>query len=455
VRSRRALDLGDTIFALASGALPSAVAVVKVSGPLAERTAHALFRPNRGAFRWERAMRWGAVVDERGVPFDEALLLCFPAPHSHTGEPIVEFHLHGSVAVVRRMEEALLAAGLRPAERGEFSYRAFVHGRIAPDALETLEDVFAAVRPEELDGIAERADASFRHRLEGLRDQLVDLQAVLDTAVDFSDEYAAVVQAAHRPIQAVIQAIQRLQTAVSSLGAPENAPEIALLGQPNAGKSSLFNALLCRRRAIVSAEPGTTRDVLEGTLVLGGRRWKLVDTAGIRESISAVEQEGIRQSRELGQRAPIIVLVVDGTVGATEADRDIAALAAAPPIVFWNKRDDARWSPPDGAWASALTGAAATGDGVPALLERLEAHASALPAARSVEAIPSRHQRAALDRAAAALSAMDEHFQQANPAPELLGELNRQALQSMEDLLGPVDSEQVLDRVFSSFCIGK
>jgi tRNA modification GTPase len=397
----------------------------------------------------------GTVVDGKDVPFDHGLLLAFPGPNSHTGESVVEFQLHGSVAVVARMEETLLGLGLRPAERGEFSYRALVNGRTAPDALDRLDDVYHAVRPEELDGIASRGDGSFQARLERLRDDLVGLQAVLDTAVDFSDEYAAVVHAAHQPIQTVNLAIQGLQTAVSSLGTLENTPEVALLGLPNAGKSSLFNALLCRRRAIVSPEPGTTRDTLEGTLVLAGRRWKLVDTAGIREAASAVEQEGIDRSRALGRRAPLAVLVVDGTVGATEADRHLAALAEGRSVVFWNKRDDSRWSPPVGEFVSALAGSAATGDGIPALLERLSAEAAALPGAGTVELIPSRQQKAALDRASDALQAMEALFAEETPVPELLGELNRQAIQALEDLLGPVDPEQVLDRVFSSFCIGK
>lgn len=449
--SRRALDLGDTIFALASGALPAAVAVVKISGARAEAVARTLFRPTTGAFRWERGMFFGAVVDEKNVPFDNGLLLAFPGPNSHTGESVVEFHLHGSVAIVLRMEETLLGLGLRPAERGEFSYRALVNGRADASALENLADVFVAVRPEELDGIAARADGSFRARLEQLRDQFVELQAIFDTAVDFSDEYAAVVHAGHQRIQPVILAIHGLQTAVSSLGTLENTPEVALLGLPNAGKSSLFNALLCRRRAIVSAEPGTTRDTVEGTLVLGERRWKLVDTAGIRESVSEVEREGIDRSRALAERAAIVLVVVDGTAGLTDEDRAILALAKSP-IVFWNKRDAADWTEPT---VEALVGSAATGDGIPALLERLGAEARARGAARSVEVIPSRQQKAALDRAADALAAMGELFSTETPAPELLGEWNRQALRALEDLLGPVDPEQVLDRVFSSFCIGK
>lgn len=453
--SRRPVDLGDTIFALASGALPSAVAIVKMSGPATERIARAIFRPARGPFLWERGLVLGTVVDEKNVPFDNGLLLAFPGPNSHTGESVVEFQLHGSVAVVTRLEETLLALGARPADRGEFSYRAFVNGRTGTDALDQLDDVYQAVRPEELDGIASRGDGSFQARLSALRDDLLRLQAVLDTAVDFSDEYAAVVHAAHRPIQAVTLAIHQLQTAVSSLGTAENAPEVALLGLPNAGKSSLFNALLCRRRAIVSAEPGTTRDTVEGSIVLGGRRWKLVDTAGIRDSASAVEREGIERSRALAKRASVAVLVVDGTVGATDEDRKIAALAETAPVVFWNKRDGRGWFPPSGEFRHAIVGAAETGDGLAALLERLSAEAVRRPSARMVTPVPSRQQKAALDRAAEAVRAMEALFSVETPVPELLGELNRQAIQALEDLLGPVDPEQVLDRVFSSFCIGK
>jgi len=169
-----------------------------------------------------------------------------------------------------------------------------------------------------------------------------------------------------------------------------------------------------------------------------------------------VEREGIERSRELGKRAAISVLVIDGTVGATEDDRAIFALPSSrPPIVFWNKNDDASWSAPSGDFASALTGSAATGVGIPAVLERLSAEAAAQPSAQAVEVIPSRHQRAALDRAATALRSMEDLFAESVPVPELLGEWNRQALLALEDLLGPVDSEQVLDRVFASFCIGK
>ncbi len=448
---RQLLKTGDTIFSLASGRLPSAVAVIKLSGPLTFTIAGKLFRGTDGAaLARDRGMFFGHLTAPSGKFLDEILLLSFVGPHSHTGEDVIEFHCHGSRAVVEAVEEALTSLGARPAEKGEFTYRALLNGKTTPEKVEELADLFQATRPNDLSAIFSRRDASLVRDIEQIRSHLVRLRAVLETSIDFSEEYSHVLQAIHEPIRLAIHecsVVIHRYSAVKTLG---NEPRIVLAGAPNAGKSSLFNALLGRYRSIVRAEPGTTRDVLEETIELAGRPWRLVDTAGVRDGAASIESEGIELARDYLSSAAFWVLVVDGTAGMGPHDeRLLAEFGDRPHLVLWNKSDLSTWTTaPFGAVALSIT----RSEAVTAVAKTLAVNLEALSGGET-GVIPTQVEVQRLSQVFEALHAIQKGAE--SEPPEILAERSREVLSLLESVIGEVTLDDVLDRVFSEFCIGK
>lgn len=449
---RGAIDTGQTLFGLATGSLPSAIAIVRLSGPAAHAIARSCFRPRSGEpLARDRGLSFGDLV-EGGERFDEALAVVFPAASSPTGEDVVEFHCHGSEAVVRRLERILAERGARPAVRGEFSYRAFLNGKQSARGLETLADLFSTRQPADLSALFARRDGSLERLLSRVRESLIGVQAALDTAIDFSEEYSEAILQAKTPLVAAIHecsaAIQRYETFARG----RDIARLILAGAPNAGKSSLFNALLGRRRALVYAEPGTTRDAIEEEIELGGRVVRLVDTAGVREATGeGPETEGIALTRTYLESGCRWLLVVDGTRGLSESDAGLLERYRPTLLqVVWNKRDVPGWSPaPAGLPALALS--TVTGDGVSQLAEALRnSWGEGVPDAPLPTAGEAARLRALREALQHLLLSLD-----AGAAPEVLAEENRSAIRLAEAVVGEIDTEAVLDRVFREFCIGK
>jgi len=402
-------------------------------------------------FPKERGMFFGTLLSLEGKFRDEILLLSFLAPHSHTGEHVVEFHCHGSRAIVESLESDFVTLGARPAEKGEFTYRALLNGKTTPEKVEELGDLFQAVRPNDLNPIFSRREGSLQREIDDIRSHLIRLRAILETSIDFSEEYSHVLQAIHEPIHLAKRecsvVIQRY-SAVKMLG---NEPRIVLAGAPNAGKSSLFNALLGRYRSIVRAEPGTTRDVLEETIELAGRPWRLVDTAGVRDGAASIESEGIELAKDYLSSAAFWVLVVDGTRGLGPFDvRLLDEYGDKPHLVVWNKSDLPEWksAPPESFPLSSQSS------------ERIIALAKAvgnrLEALVGVETgvVPTQVESRRLNQVIESLGLLEEAAEAAEP-PELLAERSREVLSQLESVVGQVTLDDVLDRVFSEFCIGK
>lgn len=448
--SRRPVQLDDTIFALASGSLPCAVANLRLSGPGAFDFAERHFRSVDVQWQSRRGMFFGTVVDAAGQEIDTIVLLCFPNPHSFTGQDVIEIQCHGSLAVVARLERLFVDAGFRPAQAGEFSYRAFHAGKLSGADLENLGDVFLAREPADLDRIYRRRDTSLETEIAGIREHLIRLQAILDTAVDFSEEYAHVVHMAAPPLRAALEKSDAIAARYESLKSGSRVPRLVLAGRPNAGKSSLFNALLCRYRAIVHSAEGTTRDVIEEDIELAGRRWKLVDTAGVRNAASDAESEGIGLGAEFLGAAQFWVLVVDGTQGLSGPERDLLErFGGLPHLIVWNKKDLGGL---DAAPADAVSVSALTGEGLRELTGILHERVDA--GSGPVEALPYSLQARQLRHAHADLVELEKGLA-AGLGPEILGEANRRVLSRLESVVGEVGTEDVLDRVFAEFCIGK
>jgi len=423
----------ETIFALSSGSPPAGIAVIRVSGPRAGEAlialAGSLPKPRHAGLRHFR--------DAKGQLLDTGLALWFPGPDTATGEDLAEFHLHGGRAVVAAVEAALGAiGGLRPAQPGEFTRRAFANGRIDLAEAEGLADLLAAETEWQRRAAMELASGSFSGRLEGWRERLLQLAAEVEAALDFDDEDD--VSGLREGFAADVAALGH------EIGEAADAPRaealregyrVALAGPPNAGKSTLFNALIDSEAAITSSVPGTTRDVIERSVALGGAPFTFVDMAGLRdEGAEEIETIGIERARgELGRADLVLWLGPEGegpdNAWEIEAQADRAGHAA--------KRDPHyRLS-------------AVTGEGMAELRAELLGQARAAMRAPGRTAL-HRRQRELLAQAAAALAGAAGQGDLL-----LLAEQLRQARLAFDALIGRSATEDMLDTLFGRFCIGK
>jgi tRNA modification GTPase len=429
----------DTIFALSSGRPPSGVAVVRISGPAAAAAVQALL----GDLPPPRHARYGALRDPAdGVVLDRALALFFPGPASATGEDVAELHLHGGRAVVAAVLRALGALpGLRPAEAGEFTRRAFASGKMDLAEVEGLADLIAAETEAQRRQALALASGALSRRIADWRAGLVKALALVEASIDFSDEgdvpddlvteARAVIGPLAAEVAAAVRDADRGERVRAGL-------TVAIAGPPNAGKSTLLNRLAGREAAIVSPLPGTTRDVLEVHLELAGQAVLLLDTAGLRETADAVEQEGVRRALARAEAADLVLWLSDD--GAAPP----AALARA--IRVRTKADLGGGVPADWVGVSAHSGA-----GVEALLALLEREVEGLGGGEP--ALVSRErQRRALAAASGHLARAALDF---GGREELRAEELRLAARALDRVIGRVDVEDVLDALFGTFCIGK
>jgi tRNA modification GTPase len=443
----------DTIFAPATAAGRAAVAVVRISGPDAAQAVRDL----AGRLPAARRASLRALRDGQGREIDRALVLWMPGPDSYTGEDTAELHVHGGPAVVAALVATLAAQGLRLAEPGEFTRRAFEHGKLDLAQAEGVADLIEAETEQQrrqalaqLDGRLSDAQAQWRAALE-------EALAYFEAAVDFPDEeLPADVAARARPVLARL--LQELEWAVAETERGERVREgyrIALVGAPNAGKSTLLNALVGRDAAIVTATPGTTRDVIEVPLVLAGYKVVLADTAGLRDTDEEIEAEGVRRARAWAESADLRLWLVDGSSDELPGLPDEVGEGD---LALITKRDLPVGRA--GTWAAevarrmGLPSAEVTARGPSdmawlkqTLSERVvEALAGAEPAA----ATRLRH-RELLDEAAERVrQAMGE-----GSALELAAEDVRLAARALDRITGRIDPEHVLGRIFATFCIGK
>jgi tRNA modification GTPase len=432
--------MSDTIYALSSAPGRGGVAVVRVSGPQAGRAVVAL----AGPLPAPRQAVLRRLVQEDGE-IDRALLLWFPGPASFTGEDVAEFHVHGGRAVREALFAALAAQGLRPAEPGEFSRRAVENGKLDLTRAEAIADLVDAETPAQLRQALRQHDGALADLYEGWRARLIAALGRAEAAIDFSDDGVGDAEfAAARA--AALEIFQQIQAHMDDSGRGEALREglrLTILGPPNAGKSSLINALANRPVAIVSDRPGTTRDVVEARLDLGGYLLTVADTAGVRETEDAIEAEGVR--RALSHAAGgMTLLLLDASAANPRAG--LPDDLPAPDLVVWNKAD--LGVPRDGISISLKTGEGLSM--LQSLLQQKVQHKLEIPG--DAPALTRPRHRHALAEAVAAL----QHGLAAPAAqPELLAEDLRLAMRAIGRITGRVDVEELLDFVFRDFCIGK
>lgn len=438
------MSAADTIYALATGAAAGAVAVLRLSGPgtaeAVRRLAGSLPPPRHASLRRLRA--------PDGETLDHSLVLWFPGPASYTGEDAAELHLHGGRSVIAGAIDALAVAGLRQAEPGEFTRRAFLHGKMDLTAAEAIADLIAAETAAQRRQALHQADGGLARLYGGWAERLARLLAHQEAAIEFAEDglptdLDAKARAGAGELRAEIEA--HLADARRGELLREGLV-FAIIGAPNAGKSSLLNALVGREAAIVSARAGTTRDIVEARLDLAGVPVTLSDTAGLREAADEIEAEGIKRAERRAHEAQLVI-----TLFAADQPPDSETLRWIGPeaLVLVNKCDLAP-APAMIAGVPAIAISARQGTGLDALRDRLAEVALRLTGAGQGNQLTRPRHRAALTEASALLAEAEEAS-----LAELTAEALRAALFALGRLTGRVGVEEILDIVFRDFCIGK
>jgi tRNA modification GTPase len=447
----------DTIAALATPAGTSALAVLRVSGPDAARLAAEIF----GGALAPRSPRRADYRGKSGALVDDVLATFFPAANSYTGEDALEISCHGNPFIAQTLLEDLLARGCRAAGPGEFTQRAFLHGRMDLSQAEAVMDLIHARSERALEVANRLLRGELGRRLGDLTEKLLGALARVEAYIDFPEEDLPAEDRAsvRRILEGLVQATDRLM-ATSHYGEMlRDGIKTVIVGAPNAGKSSLLNRLVGRERAIVSAEPGTTRDYIEEQIVVGPHCLRLIDTAGLNPTPGAIEKLGMEKTLERAAEADLILVVLDAAdtlPSFPELFMKLVALGRA--VVVVNKADllkaqsfDIKGYPAvPRVLVSALTGA-----GMEALVVEITRLADAFRPADQEDtiAINARHADA-LSRARAGLAAALEKLQTNGPV-ELLASDLRGTLDAFGEIVGKVDNERMLDQLFATFCIGK
>lgn len=431
----------DSIVALSSGRLPAGIAVIRISGPKTRFVVETIAGPIKDRFTNLRTIR---AAD--GSAIDHGLVLFFPGPRSFTGEDVAEFQVHGSRAVAAKMLETITGfEGVRHAEPGEFTRRAFLNGRLDLVETEALADLVNAETEAQRRFALRNAEGAQSELYSSWRRRLIHARAMIEAEIDFADEEdvpGSVSEAVWSDVTAMIGEIEHHVEGFKAAEIIRDGFDVVILGAPNAGKSSLFNALARREAAIVTDEPGTTRDLLEVVMDLNGLKVRLVDTAGLRDAVGKVEAIGIERARAKADVADLVLLLEDMANPAPVGE----VPAGAPLLRIGTKSDIADIGP--GAYDLVIS--SRDGSGLGRLLDEIGSRAAA--AVREAgDVLPSRMRhvellREAMDFLRAALSG---HRQ------ELRAEELRLAAERLGRIVGAVDVEDLLDVIFSQFCIGK
>jgi tRNA modification GTPase len=440
----------QTIFALSSGRSPSAIAIIRVSGPQTRLAVERLC----GKLPAPRLAQFTTLRDLEGSALDESVTLWFPAPHSATGEDVAEFHVHGGRAVIAAMFDALSAIdGLRPAEPGEFTRRAFDNGKLDLTEAEGLDDLIHAETDRQRRQALRHLKGLLGARAESWRQQIIEASALIEAGIDFSDEgdvSAELVAPALRKIAALKSEIEETLAASAQSERLREGLTVAIAGPPNAGKSTLLNRLARREAAIVSPHAGTTRDVIEVHLDLDGYPVTLIDTAGVRDTHDPVEQEGVRRARDRARTSDLVLWLVDAndkSAPTPQSDGD-----HAPVWIVRNKVDLVTVKGEGTGATGRFDVSASRGDGVPELIAAVVSYAQDYFGPGEMALVSRARHRTLLQETVAALGRAERS---ADKGDELLAEELRIAIHSLGRLTGRVDVEDILDVIFREFCIGK
>lgn len=452
--------MSDTIAAIATGAQISAIGIIRLSGSDALKITDALFHPYSGKPMSEspdRKLVYGELRDRGGELLDVCLCTVSRAPNSYTGEDTAELQCHGSPVVMRAALDEIFALGGRQAAPGEFTKRAFINGRMELSRAEAVVDIIDAESIEAAKNAAGQLTGAVEKKIEAVYSSLADISSHFHAVLDYPDEdiedftiqrYASQLRGAETSLSALLATFSRGK--LMNTGIPA-----AIAGKPNAGKSSLLNALLGYERAIVTKIPGTTRDTIEEKLKIGSVLLKLIDTAGIRETTDEVERLGVERSRRAMESAELVIAVIDGSGSLSDEDYEIIQEAEKAPhgIIVLSKSDLGASAVLPETALRAVSVSAVTGDGLDGL-ERAISDMFPLPSVPAGEILTNvRHAQAissALEYIRAAIDAMETGL-----TPDIILTESEGAMQALGELTGRTVREDVTNRIFSRFCVGK
>ncbi|HWW15079.1 MAG TPA: tRNA uridine-5-carboxymethylaminomethyl(34) synthesis GTPase MnmE [Candidatus Dormibacteraeota bacterium] len=430
------------------------IGVVRIAGTQAREIAKPMLRLKHG-LEPARAI-FGELVEPTGNSsrIDEVVVTYFAKPHSYTTDDIVEIAAHGSPVVLRHIVELCIAAGARLAEPGEFTMRAFLNGRIDLTQAEAVRDLIDSQTLYQAKIAAQQLEGALSRRLQPVKQKLVELIAVLEAGIDFAEDDVSIL-----PNPAILERIAAVRTPLEQLAATfaygkivHEGLTLAIVGRPNVGKSSLFNRLVERERAIVTASPGTTRDLVSETVAIGGIPIQLVDTAGIRQALDEAESIGIRKSMEALADADLVLVVLDASQPGTAEDKELLRHAEGRPnIVVGNKCDLGVAA----GQSSIVRASALTSEGIPELRAEILRHIGGETGAQAESGFLTnvRHQGLVQD-SLAALNAATGAVGARIPHEMLLLDLYN-ALRPLDAITGATTTDDILNLIFSTFCIGK
>jgi tRNA modification GTPase len=463
------VNLDDTIVAIATPPGRGGIGVVRFAGPEAKAIASPMLRlkselkPGQAVFaELVEPTKEESSVGAGGSPahhkIDEVVVTYFAGPHSYTTDDIVEISAHGSPVVLAHIVELALACGARLAEPGEFTMRAFLNGRIDLTQAEAVRDLIDAQTLYQAKVAARQLGGALSHRLQPAKQKLIHLIAVLEAGVDFAEDDVSVL-----PGDQILARLAEVRGPLEELAQSfaygkivHEGLTLAIVGRPNVGKSSLFNCLVERERAIVTATPGTTRDLVSETVAIGGIPVRLVDTAGIRQALDEAESIGIRKSMEALAEADLVLVVLDCSQAVNEEDRELVAqVELRPAILVENKADIASSQSSVLSQLATVRTSATTGDGIADLRAAILRHIGGESASPADAGFLTnlRHQKLVQD-SIVALEAAGNAVANQTPHEMLLLDLYS-ALRALDEITGATTTDDILNLIFSSFCIGK
>ncbi|HZM11390.1 MAG TPA: tRNA uridine-5-carboxymethylaminomethyl(34) synthesis GTPase MnmE [Candidatus Limnocylindrales bacterium] len=458
------MHLDDTIVAIATPPGRGGIGVVRLSGPEAVAIAQPMLRLSHVKELQPNRAHFGELIDPAtGDRIDEVVVTFFAKPHSYTTDDVVEISCHGSPVVLRHVVEMALSLGARLAEPGEFTMRAFLNGRIDLTQAEAVRDLIDSQTLYQAQVAARQLEGALSKRLQPIKQKLVELIAVTEAGVDFAEDDVSVIPDAqildriaevHAPLQQLLHSFAYGKVVHEGL-------TLAIVGRPNVGKSSLFNRLVEHERAIVTATPGTTRDLVSETVSIGGIPVRLVDTAGIRDALDEAESIGVRKSMEALADADMVLVVLDAAQPfdddeARRGDTALVSLAArGPGIVVQNKIDLAAAARllPDGGLPVVMT-SALTGQGIAELRAEILRLLGGPGAQQEGGFLTNVRQQKLVQDSLSALDAAVAAVPAKTPHEMILLDLYN-ALRPLDEITGATTADDILNLIFSSFCIGK